>query len=278
MTGQPAAKLHAAPFYDRPPVLKESRIMMTFSKSNLAILALVAGAYMPLQAGAALFSDDEARRAVLDLRNKVNGIASELNARIDAKADRTDALAQMNQHEQTMREIARLRGQIEVLANDVAIGEKRQKDFYADLDGRLRKLEPRMINIDGNDAAVAASEQSAYDVALATFKAGDYKGAATALDDFVKRYPASAYAANAQYWLGNAHYAMRDCKSAISAQQVVVKTYPDSPKAADAMLNMASCYTELKDKNNAKKMLDTLVSKYPDSSAAQLAKERLGRK
>jgi tol-pal system protein YbgF len=252
--------------------------MITFSKSRLAALLIAVFAALPLHAGAALFGDDEARKAILDLRTKVDGIARDLGTRIDTKADRTGALDQMNQNEQTRQEIARLRGQIEVLANDVANAEKRQKDFYADLDARLRKLEPRTISIDGNDAAVGASEQVAYDAALATFKAGDYKGAAGALDAFVKRYPESAYAANAQYWLGNAHYAMRDCKTAISAQQLVVKTYPDSPKAADAMLNIASCYVELKDKNNAKKTLDTLVARYPASSAAQIAKERLARK
>lgn len=252
--------------------------MIIFSTSRLAALLLAVCASLPLHASAALFDDDEARRAVLDLRSKVEGIARDLGARIDAKADRTAGLEQMNQNEQTRQEISRLRGQIEVLANDVANVEKRQKDFYTDLDARLRKLEPRTISIDGNDAAVGASEQSAYDAALVIFKSGDYKAAAGALDAFVKRYPESAYAANAQYWLGNAHYAMRDCKTAINAQQVVVKTYPDSPKAADAMLNIASCYVELKDKNNAKKTLDTLVNKYPASNAAQIAKERLARK
>jgi tol-pal system protein YbgF len=249
--------------------------MMTFSTFRLA--TLVIAAWLPLQGNAALFGDDEARQAILDLRAKVDGIARDVNTRLDSKADKSGALVQLNQHEQTMQEIARLRGQVEVLGNDLSNAEKRQKDFYADLDARLRKLEPRMITIDGNEAAVGASEQKSYDAALVQFKAGDYKAAATALDDFVKLYPASAYAANAQYWLGNAYYAMRDCKSAISAQQVVVKSYPDSPKAADAMLNIASCYTELKDKPNAKKTLETLIAKYPNSNSAQLAKERISR-
>ena len=69
------------------------------------------------------------------------------------------------------------------------------------------------------------------------------------------RHPDSAYAANAQYWLGNAYYAQRDYKKAIAAQQVVASTYKDSAKAPDAMLNIASSYTELKDKKNAKKAL-----------------------
>jgi len=252
--------------------------MMTFSKAGLAAAVMAAFAYLPLHANAALFDDDEARKAILELRGKVDALAQDLNTRLDAKADKTSTLPMLSQHDQTMQEIARLRGQIEVLANDLSTAQKRQKDFYTDLDARLRKLEPRQVTIDGQEAAVGVSEQSSYEAALALFKSGDYKSAATSLDAFVKRYPESAYAANAQYWLGNAFYAQRDCKSAIAAQQTVVKNYPDSPKASDAMLNIASCYTELKDKANATKTLNALISRYPDSSAAQTAKERSGKK
>lgn len=252
--------------------------MMTFSKAGLAAALMAAFAYLPLHANAALFDDDEARKAILELRSKVDALARDLTERLDAKADKTSTLSLINQHDQTMQEIARLRGQIEVVANDLATTQKRQKDFYTDLDARLRKLEPRQVTIDGQEAAVGVSEQTSYDTAFGVFKSGDYKAAATALDAFVKRYPESAYAANAQYWLGNAYYAQRDCKSAISAQQVVLKNYPDSPKAPDAMLNIASCYTELKDKANATKTLNALIARYPDSSAAQTAKERGGKK
>jgi tol-pal system protein YbgF len=83
------------------------------------------------------------------------------------------------------------------------------------------------------------------------------------------------YAANAQYWLGNAYYAQRDYKNAIAAQQQLVKQYADSPRAPEAMLNIASCQTELKDNNNAKKTLQELIKSYPDSEAAATARERL---
>ena len=172
--------------------------MMTFSKAGVAAALLAAFAALPLHANAALFDDDEARKAILELRSKVDALARDINSRIDTKADKTSTLAMLNQHDQTMQEIARLRGQIEVLGNDLANAQKRQKDFYADLDARLRKLEPRQVTIDGQEAAVGVSEQSSYEAALAQFKSGDYKGAATALDAFVKRYPDSAYAANAK--------------------------------------------------------------------------------
>lgn len=249
--------------------------MITLSKTRLAAICLALTAWMPLAASAGILDDDEARKAIIDLRAKVDTLARELTARIDAKSDKTAQLDIVSQNELTQQEIAKLRGQIEVLANDLTTMQKRQKDFYTDLDARIRKLEPQQMTIDGKEAAVDPGEQKSYDAAMVQFKAGDYKSAASALSDFVKRYPSSGYAAIAQYWLGNAYYAQRDYKNAIAAQEVVATTYRDSTKAPDAMLNIASSYAELKDKKNAKKALQDLVKQYPDSTAAAAAKDRL---
>jgi len=250
--------------------------MITLLKPRLfAAACLALASAMPLSASAGILDDNEARKAILDLRTKIDSLSRDVNARIDTKADKTAALEMVNQNEQMTAEIAKLRGQLEVLSNEIVTAQKRQKDFYADLDARIRKLEPRQVVIDGQEAAVAADEQGSYDVAMATFKAGDYQTAANQLNEFVRRYPQSSYASNAQYWLGNAYYAQRDCKKAIASQQVVVSTYADSAKAPDAMLNIGTCHAELKDKKAATKALKDLIAKYPDSAAAQAARDRL---
>jgi tol-pal system protein YbgF len=249
--------------------------MIKTSQSRLAAIALAFAAWMPLHASAGILDDDEARRAILDLRAKVDALSRDVNARLDTKSDKTATIEILNQHEQTMQEIARLRGQLEVLANQIASSQKSQKDLYADLDARIRKLEPRQETVDGQTVEVKPSEKQAYDAAMDLFKTVDYKAAANALQDFVRRYPDSAFAANAQYWLGNTYYAQRDYKNAIAAQEAVVSNYGNSPKVPDAMLNIASNYIELKDNKKAKKILQQLVSKYPDTSAAATAKDRL---
>lgn len=240
-------------------------------KSTFAAAIMAAFSLAPLQSRAALFEDDEARRAILDIRARLTNMQSEL----DAKADKTNSLDLNNQNEQLRQEVARLRGQIEILTNELANEQKRQKDFYVDLDTRLRKLEPQKATVDGKEVMIEQGEQRSYDAALAYFKAGDYKNAGASFYDFTRRYPQSGLAASAQYWLGNTYYAQRDFKNAIAAQQVVVKNYSDSPKAPDALLNIASCYMELKDKAAAKKTLETLIGQYPDAPSAQTAKERL---
>lgn len=237
-------------------------------KKIMIAASMAAFSCASLSAHAALFGDDEARRAILDVRVKVENLQQN-------KAETSALLQLSNQNDQLRQEIARLNGQVEVLSNEIANIQQRQKDFYVNLDNRLRKLEPQIVAIDGKDATVELSEQRSYDNALALFKAADYKKSGLAFSDFLQRYPQSAYAPSAQYWVGNAYYAQRDYKNAITAQQTLLKKYPGNAKGADALLNIASSYAELKDKSAAKKSLESLLTEYPNAPAAQIAKERL---
>jgi len=241
--------------------------MRTDARSVMAAALLAALVLLPLQAKAGIFDDDEARRAVLDIRTK-----------LDSKADKTSVLELASQIEALRQEVAKLRGQNEMMANELANAQRRYKDFYVELDSRTRKLEPQQVVVDGQEVVIEPAEQNAYDAAMAQFKAGSYKPATAAFAEFLRRYPKSGYAASAQYLLGSSFYALRDYRNAISAQLVVMKQHASSPKAAEAMLNIASCYLELKDKQTARKYLDKLIAQYPNSAAAKTAKERLAEK
>ncbi len=252
--------------------------MILLSKFNIASAFLVAFSFAPLHAHAGLFDDEEARKAILSLDTKLNNVQNDIkniNVKMEAKSDKTSTLDLVNQNEQLQQEIAKLRGQIEVLANDLSGEQRRQKDFYVDLDTRLRKLEPQKITVDGKEANVEPTEQKSYEAAQALLKTGDYKNASISFSEFLRLYPESSYAASAQYALGITYYAQHDFKSALAPMQLLLKNYPDNPKAPDTLLNLASCYAELKDKVNAKKSLTILIAKYPESSAASTAKDRL---
>ena len=240
----------------------------------LAAVCLAVASLAPLPAHA-LFGDDEARKAILELRGKLEAFQKENATQLEGKANQKSVLDLASQNEQLRQEVAKLRGQLEVLSNELANAQQRQKDFYVDLDTRMRKLEPQRVTVDGREINVDPAEQKSYDAAAASFNGGDYKTAAAALADFVRRYPQSGYAPNAQYMLGNSYYAQRDCRNAIAAQQAVVKNFPDHAKAPDALLNIATCQLEMKDRAATKKTLESLVAKYPEAPAATTAKERL---
>ena len=240
------------------------------------ILLLFTFGAQPGHAG--LFDDDEARSQLKDLSIKTS-------ERLDTVAKGQIELA--NQIQALREENARLRGQVETLTYELESARKRQQDFYVDLDGRLRKLEPQAsvetkpaeeskpAEAPRKAASDPAAETREYEAALNLFRANKLKEAATAFDTFARAHPESTLTPSAYYWLGNAHYALRDCKRAIDAQRVVVGKWPANPKAADALLNIATCQQELADAKAAKGTLETLVVKYPDSAAASTARQRL---
>jgi tol-pal system protein YbgF len=231
----------------------------------------------------ALFGDDEARKAILELRARVAEQEKQLlakDAELAARIERMEsaqrgALEFANQLDLLRQEIARLRGQVDQLANELAQAQKRNRDLYGDLDVRLKKLEPSNLVVDGRPTLVDRAEQAAFDAALVQFRAGDFRGAATSLQAFIARYPESAYSAAAHYWLGNAYYQLKDYKSAIAAQQVVIDKHADSVRAPEALLNIAASQIELNDRRNARATLQRIIKDFPDSEAARLAKERL---
>ncbi|RXZ33212.1 tol-pal system protein YbgF [Oxalobacteraceae bacterium CAVE-383] len=245
--------------------------MRIFYKSALGAALAAAFSCAPMAAHAGLFDDAEARKAILDMRTQIQTLQHDMGD----KADKSSTLTLADQNEQLRQEIARLRGQIEVLTNQLSDAQQRQKDFYVDLDTRLRKLEPQQVTIDGKDVSVDINEQKSFTSAQALLNNGDYKGAASAFSDFLKRYPQSGYAASAQFFLGNAYYGQGDYKNTVAALQGLMKNYPDNPKVPDAQLLAGSSYLELKDKTAAKKMFSTLISQHPDAPAAKTAKERL---
>lgn len=230
---------------------------------------------LPMTSGAGILEDDEARKAIKELNAKLTALVTKLEARIDEKADKGSVIELANQIEQLRSEIASLRGQIEVLANDLANAQKRQQDFYIDLDKRIRALEPKKLTVDGREITIEQNEQRAFDAAMSMYKAGQYANAATAFNSFTLNYAASVFASQAHYWLGNSYYAQRDCKGTIAALQNLLKNFPDNNKAPDAMLNIAACQLELKDKKESRKTLEAVIAKFPGTEQAQAAKSRL---
>ena len=259
---------------------RRSRFALEFSTllSTFALLLVVIGAP---QARAAMFDDDEARRQIKDL-------AIKSNERLDTLSKAQFELA--NQIQAILEDNAKLRGQVESLTFELDSAKKRQQDFYIDLDGRLRKIEtPSAESKSGVEerpvseytkkaSSDPATEARQYEAALNLFKTNKVKEAAAAFDTFAKAHPESSLTPNAQYWLGNAYFALHDCKKSIDAHRVVVNKWPQNPKAPDSMINIATCQQELGDTKGVKSTLETVLIKYPDSPAAVTAKQRLGKK
>ena len=227
-------------------------------------------------AQAALFEDEDARKAILDLRQRVDQNVEQLKAKQAEQAEqfRRSLLELNNQVEALKSEIARLRGTNEHLARDLAEVQRKQKDLQQAADERLRKLEPQPVTLDGREFIAEPDERRQYDDALALLRKGDFAAAASAFVAFQKRWPKSGYAEAVQFWLGNAQYGKREYREAIASFSALVAAAPESQRAPEALLSIANCQAELKDLAGARRTLDGLVKAYPKSEAAEAARER----
>lgn len=243
--------------------------------TRLALTLVLLGA-STAQAG--LFDDEEARRAINEMRKAQNERIETLSRAQLELVGQLDVLR---------AELARLRGQVETLQFGQETTNKRQQDYYIDLDSRVRKIETRpepvaAAPLPAAEAPAPKSDPLAetrdYEAALNLFKGSKFKEAGSAFETFVTLYPASELTPSAQFWLGNAHYAQRDCKKAIEAQTLLLSLWPEHARAPDALLAIATCRQELGDSKGARTALERIVASHAGTPAAKTASERLKKK
>jgi len=260
-------------------------------RRSLLLLSLL----VATSAQAGLFSDDEARKQVQQLEGRVLKLEQELEQRIEQKFEqRLEQKLDESNKQQTRSmldlqgqidalntELRKLRGLNEELSRGLQDAEKREKDFYVDLDTRLRHFESKEeaasaalpVAAAPVDPSDPAPENRAFEAAYGLFKSGNHENAVKAFQEFLNKYPDSVHVANANYWLGNAQFALKDYKNALDTYQGLLKIFPGTPKAAEVLFSIAGCQQELKRSASAQKTLKQLVARYPDSEAAGKAKK-----
>lgn len=255
-----------------------------------------------VSAHASLFADDDARRQIQQLEGRVVKLEELVVKLENSISQQTKLMIDLQgQIEALKGEIGKLRGQNEELAHGLQDAEKREKDFYVDLDTRLRRFESmeNTAPVSGNPPVAAAApvpvsvpapapvpvpppppadidpavENRAFEAAYGLFKGGKHADAIKAFHEFLNKYPDSVHAPNANYWLGNSQFVLKDYKNALSTYQGLIDNFPENSKTADVLFNVARCQQELKQAAVAQKTLKQLIAKYPNSEAAAKAKK-----
>ena len=155
---------------------------------------------LSLLANAALFGDDEARRAILDLRQRLEATQQTLKSQtaeiVKSQASenailRGGLLELQNQIEGLKSEQSRLRGTIENLLRELTEIQLKQKDILQSVDTRLNRFEPVKIILDGLEFQADPAEKKQFDNALAVFRTGDFAAAQSSLLGFLLSHPSS---------------------------------------------------------------------------------------
>jgi tol-pal system protein YbgF len=207
-----------------------------------------------------------------------------------------------NQLQQMQDQISRQQGVIEELQNDVSRMKQESLERYQDLDRRIGTGVAPAATPDnsstggglnapgaaagagaaaaqapaaGSEPADPAKEKLYYDAAFDLIKAKDFDKASQAFAAFLRKYPNSQYAGNAQYWLGEVNLAKGDLQGAGQAFAKVSQLYPKHAKVPDSLYKLADVERRLGHTDKVKGILQQVVSQYPGTSAAQLAQRDL---
>ncbi len=224
----------------------------------------------------ALFEDDQAREQIDTLRQQIEGIETRI-ATMEETLESQALLELYSQVETLNLEIGRLRGQIEELTNDIESLQKRQKDFYIDLDTRLRQIEdpnaPLPTYDEEDDTSDALSGQSGNEVQEkkqasqgehSQQMAPDGTASIAAISD--QDLEQAGMTEKQIYDAAYSKFANGDYVGAQSQFEAFLNQYPDSSLAPSATYWIGNAHYAQRDFQDAINAQQNLIDRYPDSS------------
>jgi tol-pal system protein YbgF len=114
-----------------------------------------------------------------------------------------------------------------------------------------------------------------YDNSLALYNKGKYEDAILGFKDYLKKYPKSDRADNAQFWIGECYFSLRQYEQAILAYNDVIKQHPKGNKVPNALLRQSLAFIEINDKTSARLLLRKIIKEYPNTSEAKIASKKM---
>ncbi|MBU4185367.1 MAG: tol-pal system protein YbgF [Proteobacteria bacterium] len=191
-------------------------------------------------------------------------------------------------HDQLKTEMQLLSGRIDetdyLLKQMIENRFKRIEEAAGLNKNRLTRIEQYLnFESDENDLKIkpksqseqALSEDELYSISKQAFDAGDFETARKGFKDLISRFPNSANADNAQFWIGDSYYSEKWYEKAILEYQKVIEEYPKGNKVPASLLKQGFAFLNLGDKANARLILQELVNKYPKSNEAKIATKKL---
>lgn len=260
----------------------------------IALLALLAsGCVMPDQMA-------QLQKDVADVRQQLRRVQQDQDETI-RKLDDMETRAANDESRVTRADFADLKVQVDQVHGDVAVVDERMNSLGQRIDrlsqqltatrntGRQNYTQQEPAPVPAGGAAPGGSEtastptsgsampdpQLLYNTAYADYSKGNYALAVSGFQEYQEKFPDSATADNALYWVGECHFSQGSFPEAIDAFDTLLEDYPKSDKAAGANLKKALAYLEQSKIGQAIIQLRYVVSNYPGSDEAKIAGDRL---
>lgn len=191
----------------------------------------------------------ELRDQVRHLRGSVEGLQKELNA----------TQGRLSEFKELKEKVDQLSLRLNFLENFLGIG----------------KTEGGGKTSSGGAVKGQSEKETLYAVAYESFRSGKYEEARQGFQNYLKAYPRSEYAANAQFWLAECYYNEKNYEQAVLEYEKVITGYPGSNKIPYALLKQGLAFLQLGDKTSARAVFQTLIKDYPNTNQASIARAKL---
>ncbi len=202
------------------------------------------------------------------IANKVSAAIDNLQSSINKQ--QTDRAAQVDQ----------ISGQIQAL-----------NDTMDELKVRLAKLSKQFEDMQAAQQSMAAQQTEAqqkaqqmaaapppdvlYNNALRDYNGGNNDLATQEFNDYIKYYPDTDLAGNADFYLAEIEFKAADYQKAIANYDLVVQNFPSGNKAASAQLKKGFALLEIGKKDEGEQELRRVMQRYPRTNEALQARDRL---
>jgi tol-pal system protein YbgF len=204
----------------------------------------------------------------------------------------TDAINKLNVvTEQVQRSIQGSVAAQGAKVDSVAGNVQGLQDSLEDVKARLSKLSNQVAQVresvetlrapstPGSGAgAPPQSPEELYQNGLRDLQGGKLELALQQFQDYLRYYPETELAGNAQFYVGEVLYRQGKPREAIEAYDLVLERYPNGNKTAGAHLKKGFALLELKRRTSGVRELRELIRRFPRSEEAKLARQRLRRR
>jgi tol-pal system protein YbgF len=130
-------------------------------------------------------------------------------------------------------------------------------------------------------AVTLPASPSAYlNQAMADYQAGRYDLAIQGFKDVIAKFPATAAAASAQFWIAESYYqkgGKNNLREALTQYEKLITDHKESEDLPDAYLMRGVIYEDLGQRADARRMFQLVIKLYPQSPKAIQAQQRLQR-
>jgi tol-pal system protein YbgF len=260
---------------------------------------------------------DTMRRELADHGRRVRElevVSEDMSRRVGQMEEVTRARGQeeilkMETMEQLRQEVARIRGDFEVLQHEYGTYEQAGIGYQQDSDYRMSYVESRIGQLEKSlgvkvppppardpstggivappppptgppvvpEPPVASTPEEVFALIGKHLEEGNGGVARAIAKRFIQDNPTSDRVAEAHYRVAESWQNEADYKAAAAAFLVVSDKYPQSTWAPWSVLRIGECFAALGDKDNAKLFWTDVIQRYPKSKAAKEAKTQLGK-